>query len=322
MENFNPQTELDGGAGGDIWDRVPRLAPTCRPAGVPLFRARTRSHPAQAKSRINAALPSDPSPVVIEASALPVEVIAPAAPATRKLAWEKLMVAAPDQIARSQMDALDIAVSANSPTAQAFDLLRTRLLQTLKANGWSRVAVTSPSPGCGSTFTASNLAVSLSRLRSCRTVLTDLNLRAPGVARAFGLAAHMDFRRFLVGDVPARDSLVRYSDNLALALVDQPYPASTEMLCDPRCLDTLNQMQLALNPDLVLYDMPPMLAYDDVAAFLPHVDGVLLVADGTQTVSKQIAECEKMIAGQSKLLGVVLNRSRDRVADELRYENA
>ena len=314
MENFNPQLDLESGSDGDIWDRARRLAPTCRPAGVPLFRA-TQIKPA-AKPRSSAETVEN-TPVTIEATA----VGAPVAPAPPRLAWEKLMVAAPDQVTRASKTELDVAITANSPTAQAFDLLRTRLLQTLKSNGWSRVAVTSPSPECGSTFTACNLAVSLSRLRNCQTVLADLNLRSPGVARAFGLAAHMDFRRFLIGDVPVRDSLVRYSDNLALAMCGQPHPASTEILCDPRSLETLDQMQKALSPDLVLYDMPPMLAYDDVAAFLPQVDGVLLVADGTKTVSKQIAECEKMIAGQSKLLGVVLNRSRDRVSDKLRYEH-
>ena len=311
MENFSPQIDLESGPKEDIWDRARALAPTCRPAGVPLFKA---AMPRKAR-RPAASDPVQLPQVVIEATLAET-------PPPRRVAWEHLMVAAPDTMRRADNSGLDISVEANTPSAQAFDLLRTRLLQTLKTNGWSRVAITAPSPKCGSTFTACNLAVSLSRLRSCRTVLADLNLRAPGIARAFGLSAHQDFRRFLVGELPVRDSLVRYSDNLALALNNQPQRNSTEMISDPRSVETLDAMQQALKPDLVLYDMPPMLAYDDVASFLPNVDGVLLVADGTSTVSRQIAECEKMIAGQTKLLGVVLNRARDRVSDKLRYENA
>jgi Mrp family chromosome partitioning ATPase len=60
----------------------------------------------------------------------------------------------------------------------------------------------------------------------------------------------------------------------------------------------------------VIYDMPPMLAFDDVSAFLPHLDGVLLVSDGTQTTARQLTECEQMLGGQVPLLGVVLNRAR------------
>ncbi|MEZ5767095.1 MAG: hypothetical protein R3D80_05045 [Paracoccaceae bacterium] len=45
-----------------------------------------------------------------------------------------------------------------------------------------------------------------------------------------------------------------------------------------------------LKPDVVMLDLPPMLEYDDLAAVLPHVDGVLLVADGTSTQTKDIEE--------------------------------
>ena len=69
-------------------------------------------------------------------------------------------------------------------------------------------------------------------------------------------------------------------------------------------------MEQILRPDLVLLDMPPILEYDDLNAILPHVDGVLLVADGTHTQARHIEECERLIKKRSKLLGVVLNRAR------------
>ena len=56
--------------------------------------------------------------------------------------------------------------------------------------------------------------------------------------------------------------------------------------------------------------MPAMLAHDDVSAFLPQLDGVLLVSDGTRTMAKQLRECERRLGGQVPLLGVVLNRAR------------
>jgi protein-tyrosine kinase len=33
-----------------------------------------------------------------------------------------------------------------------------------------------------------------------------------------------------------------------------------------------------MSPDIVIFDLPPMLAADDVLAFLPNVDCVILVA--------------------------------------------
>ena len=56
--------------------------------------------------------------------------------------------------------------------------------------------------------------------------------------------------------------------------------------------------------------MPPVLESDDLSAFLPQVDGVLLVADGTRTLPQHIAECERRLEGQARILGVILNRAR------------
>lgn len=72
----------------------------------------------------------------------------------------------------------------------------------------------------------------------------------------------------------------------------------------------LDELTGVLTPDAILCDMPPLLEYDDVMAFLPQVDAVLLVADGTRTQARQIARCLKMLEGRTRLMGVVLNRGR------------
>ena len=196
------------------------------------------------------------------------------------------------------------------PAAQAFDLLRTRLLQTLRANGWSRIAIAAPTQGCGSTFTAVNLAQSLARIPNSRTVLMDLNHRNPDIARTLGLDCIGDTRRFLAGEIPLDRHLMRASKTLALGLTADPDPDAAEILHNTRCGETLERMTEVLHPDVVLYDLPPILAYDDLVAFLPQVDGVLLVADATQTLARHIAACEQMLDGQTQVLGVILNRAR------------
>ncbi len=170
----------------------------------------------------------------------------------------------------------------------------------------------SPTRGCGATFSAANLAVSLSRVATCRTLLIDFNLRAPGVGAAFGLRSNVDAQSYFTGALPMASYLVRYCGNLALGLAEQPVAAPAELIHDPRTGEALSALQKRLRPDVTLYDLPPVLEYDDASAFLRFVDGVLLVADATTTIGSQIVECERAIADQSKLLGVVLNRSRER----------
>ena len=198
----------------------------------------------------------------------------------------------------------------NSAAARAFDLLRTRLRQTTLEHRWVNIAVTAPTSGCGNSFSATNLALSLSRVPGSRTVLMDMNMRNPGLARAFDLQAPGAMSDLLSGRVDLGKGMLRVSDTLALGLNDQPEVNAAEILQDSATAETLLRLRASLQPEIVLYDMPPMLEHDDLSAFLPQLDGVLLISDGTQTMARHLRECERMLEGQVPLLGIVLNRTR------------
>lgn len=224
--------------------------------------------------------------------------------------WENLPLVETG-VRRAQSWAMPVVdADRDSLSVQAFDLLRTRLRRTTQENGWINIAVTAPTRACGTTFTALNLALSLSRIPGSRTVLMDLNLRNPGLARALDLQATGEMRDYLCGEVAIGDHLQRIGDRLALGLNAAPDADAAETLQNPALQRTIEHMCAALRPDMVIYDMPPMLGHDDVSAFLPQLDGVLLVSDGTQTIGRQLVECERMLDGQVPLLGVVLNRAR------------
>ena len=197
-----------------------------------------------------------------------------------------------------------------SASVRAFDLLRTRLRQTTQEHGWTNIAITAPTSGCGTTFTAANLALSLSRVAGSRTLLMDFNLRNPGIANALNVTAPGPVTDLLQGHSAIGDHLFRVSETLALGLNSTPDRNASETLQSAETAHALERMRASLQPELVLYDLPAMLAYDDVSAFLPQLDGVLLVSDGTQTMAQQLLECERMLEGQVPLLGVVLNRAR------------
>lgn len=220
--------------------------------------------------------------------------------------WQDLPVATPGP--GGNMPLVDD--NRNSAAARAFDLLRTRLRQTTLEHGWVNIAIASPTSGCGNTFTATNLALSLSRVQGSRTVLMDMNMRSPGLARAFDMPAPGAMSDLLGGRTSLGDNLCRVSDTLALGLNAQAEVNAAEILQDGVTAETLLRMRAALRPEIVLYDMPPMLSHDDLSAFLPQLDGVLLVSDGSQTMARHLRECERMLDGQVPLLGVVLNRAR------------
>lgn len=204
-----------------------------------------------------------------------------------------------------------VTLARHDPAHVSFDLLRTRLLQAMKSRGWSRVAITSPTKACGKTFVSANLALSLARRPSFRAVLMDLDLRIPSLARVLGISDTPQVSDFLAGGCPPEALLRRVAPNLAVGASSRPYPDSAELIQEPSTMAALDGMRAALRPDIVLYDLPPALACDDVIAFLPQVDGVLLVAAAGTTSAAQVQECERLFAGQTPLLGIILNKSED-----------
>ncbi|MBM1687755.1 CpsD/CapB family tyrosine-protein kinase [Sulfitobacter geojensis] len=232
------------------------------------------------------------------------------APDTNLPRWHELDHIEPGTSRKDDTALPVVDASRDSASVRAFDQLRTRLRQITQEHGWTNIGITTPTSGCGNTFTAMNLALSLSRVKGSRTVLMDFNLRRPGIAKAFDITPRGSMRDFLMGHAPIGDHMIKVSETLALGLNNCADPEAAETLQSPETAHTMERMRAALQPEIVLYDMPAMLTHDDVSAYLPQLDGVLLVSDGTQTMGRELMECERMLNDQVPLLGVVLNRAR------------
>jgi Mrp family chromosome partitioning ATPase len=209
-----------------------------------------------------------------------------------------------------------ISATRENPAHVAFDVLRTKLVATLREKGWRRVAITSPTPDCGKSFVAANLAISLSRQSGLRTILMDLDMRRPSLAQNFGIADPGSMERFLIGDVPLEQHFVRPQGNdmhigtdLALGLNDRAETYAAELLQAPKTAEVLADLYARLSPDVVIFDMPPALFYDDVLGFRPQFDGVLLIIGGGHSKAKDVRDVEARFGTETPLLGVVMNRA-------------
>ena len=194
--------------------------------------------------------------------------------------------------------------------AAGFDVMRTRLLQQARANGWKRIAITSPSPGCGKSTIALNLAFSLARQDDYRVVLAELDLRRPSLAKTLGVKGRADFSAVLRGQAEFADCALRHGPALALAVNQGPASNPAELMHAASVPTALAAMEAAYAPDLTIFDMPPMLVSDDVMAFMSQVDAVLLIAAAEATTIKEVDACERDLAAQTNVMGVVLNKCR------------
>jgi Mrp family chromosome partitioning ATPase len=194
--------------------------------------------------------------------------------------------------------------------ATEFDKLRTRMLQRMQAQGWRRVAITSPGPGSGKSTMALNLGFSMARQMSMRTMICEMDLRRPTLARLLGAPRDYDFARVIGGSAAFADHAVRPRENLAVAMSHGFVERSAELLQGPGIAAVLDRLQADYDPTMMMFDMPPFEVSDDTLAFVDKVDCVLIVAASGSTTAAQIDVCERELASRTAVLGVVLNKCR------------
>jgi Mrp family chromosome partitioning ATPase len=244
-----------------------------------------------------------------EDNAAPPSVVATAGRSVMQPAdWSMLSSAPldPAHLARQRV----VAYGCEHAAYVTFDMLRTRLFKTCADNGWSRIAITSPTKGCGKSLVAMNLAFSVARSNK-RVLLVDLDLKNPSSHRYLGLPGSDGISRLLLSTEPVTQVAVRLTDNFAACLGGQPLRNSAETLLAPQSVERLQALHQTLKPDVTLFDLPPMLSGDDVMAMQSSMDGLLLVAGAGQTTADDILECERLIDADNRLLGVVLNKVAD-----------
>ena len=200
------------------------------------------------------------------------------------------------------------------PDSPAFDVLRTKLVQQMELNNWRRLVITSATPGCGKTTLAANLAFGIARQQELSAILIDLDFRRPNLGKLIGYKPQHDVSAVLMGKVDFTDQAVRIGDRVAVSCIDRASGDPTRYLTSQRTKDCLAELEDRFQPDLVIFDTPPVLVNDDTRSFLPNTDCAMLVARAESTTAKQIDLSEREIADNSNMIGVVLNQCR--FADE------
>jgi Mrp family chromosome partitioning ATPase len=193
----------------------------------------------------------------------------------------------------------------------AFDMLRTQVLQSMDAKEWRFLGITSPTPGCGKTVTAVNLALSIARLRERTVLLMDLDLRKPQVASDLGLKPQYGTISILESRSTLSESIIQTRiDNYRMMVLptESRVSGSSDWMASSAMSGMLEEIKGQCQWRIVLVDLPPLLASDDVLSILPQLDCVLLV---TAVGTTKIAEINESInhLQSTELVRVVLNKA-------------
>ena len=205
-----------------------------------------------------------------------------------------------------------VAPRKRDDTADIFRMLRTKVLNQITKNNLKTLAITSANYGDGKTTIATNLALSLAQDVKQTVLLVDLDLRKPDMHRRLGIEPTVGLTDYLLHDARVHDCMVKPDfERLVLLPTADAIDNSSEMLGTPKMTALARELKTRYSDRIVIYDMPPLLAQDDTIAFLPNVDGVLLVVRDGVTKTEELEHCLHLLE-DSNVIGTVLNSSQER----------
>lgn len=226
----------------------------------------------------------------------------------RKALWDAIRELEPDRRALSRKRITAVEGGAD---AAPFDLLRTRLLQQARHHGWRRIAIVSPHAGCGKSTATANLAFSLGRQWNIYSMVFDFDLRRAGLTRILGQHPVLGMAEVLDNRAAFEDHARRYSTNVIFGLNSATKPRNpSEILQSTQTSEILDQFSKSYEPDLMLFDMPPLMSSDDNFGFLQNVDAALIMVAADKTTMSQIDVAERQVAELTNVMGIVLNKCR------------
>ena len=189
---------------------------------------------------------------------------------------------------------------------EAYRSLRTSLILSASGRQPKSILVTSSFSGEGKTTTAANLGVVFSQTGEA-TLLVDLDLRKPMLAKHFGINGHGGMSTFLSGNSDLASHITRTSvANLFLLPAGPVPPNPAELLGSEPMVKVLESLKDHFK--YIVIDSPPVLSVTDPLILSAIVDGVVLVVQGGETPRDAVRRAGDHIRGVGgKILGALIN---------------
>lgn len=202
-----------------------------------------------------------------------------------------------------------VATQNHTLEINTFKILRTKILKKLRDNQWNSFAITAPTKNSGKTMVAVNLAMVMAMELNQTILLVDMDLRNPKIHQYFGLEATLGLKDFLVSDNSLAEILINPQiDRLSVFPGRGQVSNSSEMMTAPKMQRLVDELKNLYQPQITLFDLPPILGSDDVLASIGYYDAMLLIIEEGGNTAEEVKNSLKMLSEVS-LLGTVLNKS-------------
>jgi len=175
--------------------------------------------------------------------------------------------------------------------------------------GINIVMVASALASEGKTLTSTNLALTLSESYQRKVLLVDADLRRPALHDVFQVPNLMGLGDGLRSKQEQKLPLIQVSPTLTLLPAGKPDPDPMSGLTSERMKRVVAEASEQF--DWVILDTPPVAILPDANLVAAMVDVIVLVVDAGRTSYTAVQKAVESV-GRDRIMGVVLNRVKDR----------
>lgn len=195
-----------------------------------------------------------------------------------------------------------------SVVAEQFRTIRTNINFSMIDSDLKTLAITSAGPGAGKSTISANLAVTFAS-EGKRVLLVDTDMRKPTVHKTFRLPNHDGLTTLLT------DRTVRTSDIIHTLKDERLYvltsgaipPNPAELLASKRMEHLKAELEEVF--DLVIFDLPPVIAVTDAQIMASKTDGTIFVINKGGADKEMVLKSKELLDKvQANVLGAVFNR--------------
>ena len=194
-----------------------------------------------------------------------------------------------------------------SPISEQYRTVRTNIQFSMTDRNLKTLVVTSSGPGEGKSTTSANLAVVFAK-SGLKVLMVDADMRKPTVAKTFNLPNHTGLSNLLSegGSVLANYTQHSLMTNLDILTSGPKPPNPSEMLGSRRMEDAIALMKETY--DLIIFDMPPVVAVTDAQIMSSIVDGtILVVREGVSQKNGVQKAAQLLEMANANILGAIYN---------------
>lgn len=198
-------------------------------------------------------------------------------------------------------------VDPSSPVSEQYRTIRTNIqFASSVDHKLQTIVVTSSGPSEGKSTTSANLAVVFAKSGQ-KVLLVDADMRKPTVFKTFQLTNEVGLSTVLSTSTSIDKAAQKTSiENLSVLTSGPKPPNPSELLGSMRMDQVIKEARNLY--DIVIFDMPPIVAVTDAQIMASKVDGTLLVVRENVTKKESVTKARELLQlVNARVLGVVYN---------------